>query len=63
MLPHHWPALYLKSSLYFSGAIGGTNLGMLAEIASCQVEYDYLAHVTGKVEHYARVGGAGQTSF
>lgn len=33
----------------------GSNFGMLAEIASCQVEYAYLAHVTGKVEHYKRV--------
>lgn len=35
--------------------ISGSQFGMLAEIASCQVEYAYLAHATGKAEHYARV--------
>ena len=28
---------------------------ILAEIASCQREYSYLAKITGKKEHYDRV--------
>ena len=28
---------------------------ILAEIASCQLEYSYLAKLTGKKEHYDRV--------
>lgn len=39
-----------------SGKVSGSNIGMLAEIASCQLEYAYLAHLTGKIEHYDRAG-------
>lgn len=41
--------------IYDSGKVSGSNIGMLAEIASCQLEYAYLAHLTGKIEHYDRV--------
>lgn len=44
-------------SFYFSGNIHGSGVGILAEIGSCQMEYAYLAHATGKREHFYKVGG------
>ncbi|KAH8103862.1 glycoside hydrolase [Cristinia sonorae] len=32
-----------------------TDAAMLAEVASCQMEYKYLAHLTGRVEYYEKV--------
>ena len=37
------------------GAITPQTLGILAEVASFQLEYAYLARMTGSVEHYDRV--------
>ncbi len=37
-----------------SGEIIGPEIGILAEIASLQLEYTYLAKVTGKKEHFDR---------
>ena len=40
----------------FSGKTGsgwsGSVNGLLAEVATCQLEYKYLAHVTGKRKYY-----------
>ena len=33
----------------------GSGIGCLAEVASCQLEYAYLAQLTGKKEHHDRV--------
>ena len=38
-----------------SGVHKGSGVGVLAEIASLQVEYTYLAKLTGKYEHFNRV--------
>ncbi|KAF8159581.1 glycoside hydrolase family 47 protein [Crassisporium funariophilum] len=37
-----------------TGRTGGPLLGILAEMASLQVEYTYLAKLTGKMEHFNR---------
>jgi hypothetical protein len=43
-----------KVTLY-SRQIKAEEFGILAEIASLQLEYTYLGKVTGKKEHYDRV--------
>ncbi len=47
----------LSKVLSNSGSTGaswgvGSKAGWLAEIASCQMEYKYLAHLTGRKEYY-----------
>ncbi len=37
------------------GLTNGGSVGALAEMASCQLEYTYLAKVTGKKEFYDKV--------
>ena len=37
------------------GATQGPDIGILAEIASLQLEYTYLAKATGKKEYFDRV--------
>lgn len=34
---------------------GWTGASLFAEIASCQMEYKYLAHVTGKADYFTKV--------
>jgi hypothetical protein len=36
---------------------------LFAEAASCQLEYKYLAKLTGKKEYYQRVSGAGMSAL
>ena len=38
-----------------SGETHGPDVGILAEIGSFQMEYAYLAHATGKREHFYKV--------
>lgn len=38
-----------------SGAISGSEYGMLAEISSFQLEYTAVAQATGKKEHWEKV--------
>ncbi|KAH8103847.1 glycoside hydrolase [Cristinia sonorae] len=38
-----------------TGDVSGSYFGSLAEVASCQLEYTYLARETGKQEHYHKV--------
>jgi len=40
---------------FFSGETVGPEVGILAEIASLQLEYTYLAKATGKMKFYERV--------
>ncbi len=42
--------------VFCRGLYRGPDTGILAEIASLQVEYTYLAKLTGRKEHFNRVG-------
>lgn len=51
----HTPHLELSCSVYTSREAKGPAVGVLAEIASLQLEYTYLAKVSGKKKYYDRV--------
>lgn len=44
------------TQIYQSGEHQGPEIGILAEIATLQMEYAYLAKLTSKVEYFNRVG-------
>ena len=49
------PLAMLTHALFLSGETVGTASGVLAEIASCQLEYTYLALLTGNKVYWENV--------